>query len=287
MRNRVAVPHPLSHTLGPVTPARLSALVLRSVDRAVDDGRLPAPGAALPDRVVVEAPPARGKGDYATAAPLRLAPSLHCAPGALARLLRGELAGAPGVGGVEISGLGFLNVTLDAQGRTELVRALAGDGTAQPSAHEAPAADIANWSAVTGDDTAALAVRTEASSPLFRVQYACSRAHALLRSGRALDVEAEPGAGGHAYSAPQERALLALLADGARHLQSGQERSAARHLESVAEAFHRWSATCPTLPLGDEKPGAAHRAGLALAEAVSAVLVRGLSQLGVTAPVLV
>ncbi len=38
------------------------------------------------------------------------------------------------------------------------------------------------------------------------------------------------------------------------------------------------------LPLGDEKPSAAHRARLALAEAAGAVLAGGLSLLGISAP---
>ncbi|MBR7679219.1 hypothetical protein KDA82_41090, partial [Streptomyces daliensis] len=58
-----------------------------------------------------------------------------------------------------------------------------------------PAVDIARWAAVTGDEPAALAVRTRDSS-LFRVQYAHSRTHALLREGRRFGIEP-------AYGAPQ------------------------------------------------------------------------------------
>jgi arginyl-tRNA synthetase len=58
----------------------------------------------------------------------------------------------------------------------------------------------------------------------------------------------------------------------------------ARHLEAVADAFFRFHDTCPVLPRGDEKPGAAHRAGAALAQATGTVLAGGLHLLGITAP---
>uniref|UniRef100_UPI0006261354 DALR anticodon-binding domain-containing protein n=1 Tax=Streptomyces odonnellii TaxID=1417980 RepID=UPI0006261354 len=58
----------------------------------------------------------------------------------------------------------------------------------------------------------------------------------------------------------------------------------ARNLELTAEAFLRFQETCRPLPLGDEKPSAAHRSWTALAEAAGAVLAGGLSLLGVDAP---
>ena len=340
-------PSPLPYA-GVVTPAELSALVLRTVHRAVDAGRLPVPSAALPPRVVVESPPARGVGDYGTAAALRLAPALGVSARHLATWLCAELAGVDGLGRVEVAGPGFLDVTLAPSARARLVRALAARPAPRPDEWDAAGPDLANWAAATGDDPERLATRTEAASPLFRVQYANSRVLALLRAGRALQIEPR-AEGGHAYAEPAERALLALLADAERYTPNpaedgvsradgrpgpdgaprrgavptrevgtpppapaprvaagrgtggvearvaggpvrraavrGGARSAARHLQAVADAFHHWTATCPTLPRGDEKPEAAHRAGLALAEAVSVVLLRGLSQLGVTAPV--
>jgi len=56
----------------------------------------------------------------------------------------------------------------------------------------------------------------------------------------------------------------------------------ARHLVSTADAFLAVQHT--VLPLGDEKPSAAHRARLALAEAAGTVLAGGLSLLGISAP---
>ncbi|MER8027710.1 ArgS-related anticodon-binding protein NrtL [Streptomyces bauhiniae] len=56
----------------------------------------------------------------------------------------------------------------------------------------------------------------------------------------------------------------------------------ARHLLSVADAL--LPLIPEVLPVGEEKPGAAHRARLALAEAAGAVLAGGLSLLGIDAP---
>lgn len=56
----------------------------------------------------------------------------------------------------------------------------------------------------------------------------------------------------------------------------------ARHLVTTADALLAFQHT--VLPLGDEKPSAAHRARLALAEAAGAVLAGGLSLLGISAP---
>ncbi|GAA4592542.1 hypothetical protein GCM10023177_32050 [Streptomyces violaceoruber] len=56
----------------------------------------------------------------------------------------------------------------------------------------------------------------------------------------------------------------------------------ARHLVTVADAALPFLPT--VLPRGGEKPSAAHRARLALAEAVGAVLAGGLALLGIDAP---
>ncbi|MFD4551161.1 ArgS-related anticodon-binding protein NrtL [Streptomyces sp. NPDC058466] len=56
----------------------------------------------------------------------------------------------------------------------------------------------------------------------------------------------------------------------------------ARHLVGTADALLGFQHT--VLPRGDEKPSAAHRARLALAEAAGTVLAGGLSLLGISAP---
>ncbi|NYV76702.1 DALR anticodon-binding domain-containing protein, partial [Streptomyces sp. UH6] len=58
----------------------------------------------------------------------------------------------------------------------------------------------------------------------------------------------------------------------------------ARHLVTVADATLEFLTCAPVLPTGEEKPSAAHRARLALAEAAGTVLAGGLDLLGIDAP---
>ncbi|MFF9491969.1 ArgS-related anticodon-binding protein NrtL [Streptomyces flaveolus] len=130
------------------------------------------------------------------------------------------------------------------------------------------------------------------SNPLFRVRYAHARARALTRNAADLGFTAEPGplvrpagyAASPAESTPQ--ALLAALADHPRVLAAAAEHRApdrlARHLVTVADAALPFLPA--VLPRGAEKPSAAHRARLALAEAAGTVLAGGLSLLGIDAP---
>ncbi|GFN07152.1 hypothetical protein Smic_57080 [Streptomyces microflavus] len=82
--------------------------------------------------------------------------------------------------------------------------------------------------------------------------------------------------------------LLDLLADHPGVLLAAARHRApdrvARQLEAVAHAFFDFHDSCPPLPSGDEKPSAAHRSRLALAEAAGTVLAGGLSLLGISAP---
>ncbi|MDO0936629.1 DALR anticodon-binding domain-containing protein [Streptomyces sp. DG2A-72] len=117
-------------------------------------------------------------------------------------------------------------------------------------------------------------------NPLFRVRYAHARTRALSRNAADLGFSAEPG------PTPDVTRLLSTLADHPRILAAAAEDRApdrlARHLVTVADAV---LALVPTvLPIGEEKPSAAHRARLALAEAAGAVLAGGLSLLGIDAP---
>lgn len=305
-----------------MTPAQLSRTVLHVVRRAAESGDLgkAAPGEApedfgMPRRVVVEAPPRRGEGDYALSVAFQVARAAGIAPLEAARVLRTALARQDGVAGVEIAGGGFLNVTLDDRARSALVAELSesspervdtteqseqserderdeqtglahsGPRHAHRPGSDAPAADIAQWSAATGDAPAALAVRTATSSPLFHVQYAHARTRALSRNAHDLGFRSDAyAAGTEVACGGSGRALLALLADHRRVSEQGSRPRQARHLVAVGEAFFDFHDHCPPLPRGDEKPGAAHRARLALVEATGAVLAGGLSQLGVTAP---
>ncbi len=118
------------------------------------------------------------------------------------------------------------------------------------------------------------------TNPLFRVRYTHARTRALLRNGADLGFDPEPGP----VSGTEE--LVALLGDHPRILTAAATHHTpdrlARHLVTVADAT---SPLLPAvLPLGEEKPSAAHRARLALAEAAGTVLAGGLSLLGIDAP---
>jgi arginyl-tRNA synthetase len=120
-------------------------------------------------------------------------------------------------------------------------------------------------------------------NPLFRVRYAHARTRATGRNAADLGFAAEPGA---VTDTGTQQDLLAALADHPRVLAAAAAHRApdrlARHLVTVADAALPFLPT--VLPRGGEKPSAAHRARLALAEAVGAVLAGGLSLLGIDAP---
>ncbi|MEV6790739.1 DALR anticodon-binding domain-containing protein [Streptomyces sp. NPDC051320] len=292
-----------------MTPAELSCTVARAVRRAVDEGAL---RVAVPERVTVERPRPGGRGDYATNAALRLAGPAGMPPRVVAEALRQRIAGMRGIERVEITGPGFLNFTLVPEGAGAVVRAVLGQsarygrGTAPGGpAWQAPVlapahvarlgADAARWDALLGGGEQLL-VRRE-GNPLFRVQYAYARSRALLRNADDLGFRAA-----YEHGIEQEAAVPALVAaladhpafveaveveaveeaDEAPRADSGAARRLARHLVTVADAFLEFHVT--VLPVGDEKPSAAHRSRLALAEAAGTVLAGGLALLGICAP---
>ncbi len=353
-----------------VTPVDLSTTVLHAVRRAVREDALRAP---VPARVRVERTRPGGRGDYASAVALQLAGPAGLAAREVAEILRDRLAGAPGVAGVEITGPGFLNFTLDAatgaaahrdlvhrvreQGerygygdalagqRLRLVHArevraavtadavrrllaaqgadvhLGCEGAPDPdwtrlgvSVGSREAVAVASIRPVPAGDTAAglltrlgpdaarwgllraaghdraplgseLIAQTEANA-LFRVRYAHARALAVGREAARLGIAvAGPGEDIDATGAADLLTLLdahpAVLAGAARHRAPDR---LARHLDAVAAAFFDVHDAAPPLPVGDEKPSAAHRSRTALAEAAGTVLAGGLSLLGVSAP---
>ncbi|MGW1725412.1 ArgS-related anticodon-binding protein NrtL [Streptomyces sp. NPDC002306] len=337
-----------------MTPVELSRTVLRAVRDAVDEGAL---RVAVPERAVVTPPGPGGRGDYATNIALQLARPAGQPPRRVAEVLRPYLVRSAGVTGVDITGPGFLNISLD-QGAASvaLVRrilregplyghsdALAGQvvplcipydvraeavadalgriigsqggrvavehgepaGLRPVPAPEDPAPlgpDAARWALLHPAPhdrpriTADHLVQRE-SNPLFRVRYAHARTRAVLRNAADLGFTPEPGPVGDTEE--RHRALLALLADHPRFLgdlvlapaspggplptpRIDAPSRLARHLLGIADGI---LVLLPAvLPRGEEKPSAAHRARLALAEAAGTVLAGGLSLLGIDAP---
>ncbi|MGA5263332.1 ArgS-related anticodon-binding protein NrtL [Streptomyces griseoincarnatus] len=158
-----------------------------------------------------------------------------------------------------------------------------------------------------GDSQSEQHLAQRETNPLFRVRYAHARTRALLRNAADLGFTPEPGplapegdgpltSEGDGPLTPEgdgpltadgdAQGLIQLLADHPRVLAATAAHRApdrlARHLVAVADAL---APLLPSvLPLGDEKPSAAHRARLALAEAAGTVLAGGLSLLGIDAP---
>ncbi|GAA1225096.1 MULTISPECIES: ArgS-related anticodon-binding protein NrtL [Streptomyces] len=344
-----------------MTPVELSRTVLRAVRRAVDDGEL---SVAVPARVVVERPRPGGCGDYSTNVALQLAGPAGRPPRHVAELLSRRLSDSPGIAGVEVTGPGFLNLTLadddpgalareilargggyggsdvlagqrfeiriPYEARAEVVadslrRVLATQGAQAHVVHgdtaEPSAAQVVNLRpvpapcdpAVLGRDASRWALLLPAahdrpriddehlaqreSNPLFRVRYAHARTRALTRNAAALGFTAEPGdvrdhdtatGAGDATRARANTAapLHAALSIYPQTLTLAATHHApdrlARQLVVVADALLGFEHT--VLPQGEEKPSAAHRARLALAEAAGAVLAGGLSLLGIDAP---
>ncbi len=134
------------------------------------------------------------------------------------------------------------------------------------------------------------------SNPLFRVRYAHARTRALLRNAADLGFAPEPGPAAvesgeregtsASHQLPPVLHLLTSLADHPRVLARAAAHRApdrlARHLVTVADAV--MPLLPAVLPRGAQKPSAAHRARLALAEAAGTVLAGGLSLLGIDAP---
>ncbi|MFE7647612.1 ArgS-related anticodon-binding protein NrtL [Streptomyces phaeoluteigriseus] len=333
-----------------MTPVELSRTVLHAVRCAVDDGEL---SVAVPSRVVVGPPGPGGCGDYATNVALQLARPAGQPPLRVAALLRTYLAREAGVTDVEITGPGFLNISLDrAATSTALVRrilreglryghtdALAGqvfvlrvpyevraevlaDGLARMVGSQGGRVEVEHGGAVNlrpvpapedpallGPDAARWALLHPAphdrpritadhlvqreSNPLFRIRYAHARTRAVSRNAADLGFTTT---GAEADVTDAEAAgtpeLPGLLADHPRVLSTAAalphtDAQAApsrltRHLLALADVT--LTHLPAVLPCGDEKPSAAHRSRLALAEAAGTVLAGGLSLLGIDAP---
>ncbi|MFD8964349.1 ArgS-related anticodon-binding protein NrtL [Streptomyces sp. NPDC059568] len=258
-------------------------------------------------RTVLGDPARYGHGDALAGTAVAFAPAPDGDPRArvwtdtVVRLLRSQGAEAAVVPGA-MERLTVVPAGLDSgTGPDDLFARLGQDAAhwalLRPAAHDRP---------YTGPE---LLVQRE-SNALFRVRYAYARARALVRNAEHLGIPSQytdlaahsdaydtesPGRDSTTQAATQPTAqatatsaLFTALGDHPAVLEAAARLRApdrlARHLEHTAEAFLRFQEICRPLPLGDEKPSAAHRSRTALAEAAGAVLAGGLSLLGIDAP---
>ncbi|MER5727091.1 ArgS-related anticodon-binding protein NrtL [Streptomyces sp. NPDC002138] len=151
-------------------------------------------------------------------------------------------------------------------------------------------ADAARWAMLATDPAqpphfgASLSVQGEASE-FFRVRYAVSRARALVRNAdqlgfRTRDETTDTPTDGHARPLLDALREYPLVLEAAAHHRAPER--LARHLVVLADALLDFQ--YDVLPKGDEKPSAAHRSRLALAEAAGTVLAGGLTLLGIGVP---
>ncbi|MFI6146131.1 ArgS-related anticodon-binding protein NrtL [Streptomyces sp. NPDC051109] len=145
--------------------------------------------------------------------------------------------------------------------------------------------DAAAWAmlSVAPHESAAFSPRLlvqDESNDLFRVRYGYARTRALTANAAHLGFASEAG------GVPEGGALGALLAEYPLALDAAAHRRAPEQLVRflVRAADELLDFQYCVLPKGDEKPSAAHRARLALAEAAGTVLAGGLALLGIDAP---
>ncbi|SEF92267.1 arginyl-tRNA synthetase [Thermomonospora echinospora] len=234
---------------------------MAAVRDAVDAGELAAP-------VPAEAPLSGfGVGEYGTPVALRLAARERRPAAEVAKTIAGRLVGRPGLRDVRVTGPGFLTITVEEPGALAagVIAAGASYGRVEGTVLEGGWPDRPR----TFDN------------PGFSVRYAYARAAAVQRRAEDLGI---PLGDPRFLQEPREGVLLALLAElPSRVEQAVRERDAVpleRHLERVADAYHRVFEQCSALPAGDEKPGAVHAARRTLAEAVRIALTNALNMIG-------
>ncbi|MCC3276923.1 arginine--tRNA ligase [Arthrobacter sp. zg-Y40] len=124
-------------------------------------------------------------------------------------------------------------------------------------------------------------------NPVFYVQYAHARTHALARNAEAAGVD-DSAFDASLLNHPTESALLAALGQYpgvvAQASAFREPHRVARHLEVIAGTYHRWYDACRIAPQGDEEITDTNRTRLWLNLAARQVLANGLGLLGVSAP---
>lgn len=117
-----------------MTPEQLSATIVDGLSALVDEGALTLPD-GVPTEVTVERPRQKGHGDYATNVALQLAKKAGMNPRAFGELLAGQLEKADGIGGVEVAGPGFLNITVEAGAQGQLAEDIVEAGASYGSSN--------------------------------------------------------------------------------------------------------------------------------------------------------
>lgn len=313
-----------SPRLGHVTPADLSRTVVRAVRCAVEDGELPAEAGVPERVVVERTRPggtgdyatpvAFQVAKTAGRPPRDVAAVLARRLGGVPGIERVEVTG-PGflnfvmdrmpadvlVREVEARGLRY-GFTTGIELRARVVREAVlrielsqGSSSAAPL-KVAPVArrdgdvvalygDAAAWAmlAVAPQETPGFDERLlvqDESNEFFRVRYAHARSRALARNAARLGFAGEPGDVDDGGPLVRVLADYPLVLEAAAHRRAPEQivRFLVRAADELLDFQHR------VLPKGDEKPSAAHRARLALAEAAGTVLAGGLALLGIDAP---
>ena len=124
-------------------------------------------------------------------------------------------------------------------------------------------------------------------NPVFYVQYAHARTHAVDRNAAASGVDRTVFDAG-TLTHETESILLGVLAEFPRVVRQAAElrepHRVARYAEELAGAYHSWYAACRVTPQADEPVTDVHRTRLWLNDAVGQVLHSALGLLGVNAP---
>jgi arginyl-tRNA synthetase len=235
-----------------VTPADLSALLYATtVDvlsgRGIGTDALPA---AIDWSRAVTPPGKGGTGEYATSVALRAAPALELAPRELAAWLADALRTHPTIEAAEVTGPGFVNLTLAPSARHAVLARILREGDRYGGPHR----------------------QAETDGELDEARYVHARMSALVRHAAALDVPL--GERYELLTEPAERALIRVLAE------FPTARRLGAYLRRLAGAGHAFDASCRTLPMGDEPTTELHKARRALVEATRQVLANGLRGLG-------
>jgi arginyl-tRNA synthetase len=161
---------------------------------------------------------------------------------------------------------------------------------------DAVGVDAARYSlARNGMDTAldidvALLVQKSFDNPVYYVQYAHARTHAVSIHANQASIRREDGFDATLLTHPTEAGLANLLADFprvvAKAAQEYQPHRIAHYLESLAAHYHKWYGACRVSPRTgvDDLPRKLSSTRLWLNDATKQVLANGLFLIGVSAP---